>query len=397
VDDDLVVHDGSDARAVLTRALACAAGDPEAVTADLSPRLLAAVAAGRDLPRVATIRVVPRPFTDTSLARLSAPLVERLVGARFTVTGGHDLRGNELRPIDTGGLAGVCEALATTGIRTVGVVGAGSQARPDHERAVADAVQAAVPGARISIASEYGGQGLAAREATVVLDLALAPLVQGLVDQCEEVLERTGSSAQLRLARGDGGCSPPSRIRPMPVLAVGATAALQLTGAAWLAGRPDCRVLLPPRRPGGRMRAGEVRDGLAVVGPTELPELGAGLVVPTALLTHQPAVDLPPHRSSDQPVVHPRRCVETLACVGAAVSCPAAWSDDVAFIESAAQFDAVRKEAVARTTAFVMSNGAAPGSARLAHFSAVALPYSPPGTVRIRVRVVGEPDRRSST
>jgi hypothetical protein len=83
----------------------------------------------------------------------------------------------------------------------------------------------------------------------------------------------------------------------------------------------------------------------------------------------------------------------TLACVGAAVSRPAAWLDEVAFIESAGELDRLRREAVDRATAIVMANGAAPGSAYLADVSTLALPYSPSGTVRIRVRVTGDPDR----
>jgi hypothetical protein len=39
-----------------------------------------------------------------------------------------------------------------------------------------------------------------------------------------------------------------------------------------------------------------------------------------------------------------------------------------------------------------MANGAAPGSTRVAEVSTVAVPYSPSGTIRIRVRVAGSPD-----
>ena len=52
----------------------------------------------------------------------------------------------------------------------------------------------------------------------------------------------------------------------------------------------------------------------------------------------------------------------------------------------------VRRDAEERATAIVMANGAAPGTACLAEVSTVAVPYSPSGTVRIRVRVAGAPD-----
>ncbi len=386
---------GTDLEGTIAAAVAESArttsGTPEAVTVDISPILLDAVRREHDLPPVAVVRIVPRAATDPALARSPADVVERCIARRFTVAGGHDLLGNELCPLDREQLAAVCAELAAGPVREVAVVAAGSQARPAHERDVADAIQAAVPGARISVASDYGGQGLAAREATVVLDCALGVLTERLLDRCERTLARLPGRIHLRVARGDGGYSTPSRIRAMPVVAFGATEALELCGAAYLHGLADCRVLLP--RDGVQV-AGEVRHGLALVRPTEPAGIGTELVVPTAVLTPEPAVtvDGVPGRVADVPVVHAPREPRLLACVGAAVSQPTSWLDEVAFIESAAELESVRRDAEERATAIVMANGAAPGTAYLAEVSTVAVPYSPSGTVRIRVRVAGAPD-----
>ena len=70
-----------------------------------------------------------------------------------------------------------------------------------------------------------------------------------------------------------------------------------------------------------------------------------------------------------------------MACVGAAVSQPTAWLDEVAFIESAAQLDRVRREAQERATAIVMANGAAPGTVSVTEVSVVAVRLQP-GLVR---------------
>jgi hypothetical protein len=344
-----------------------------------------------DLPRVAVVRIVPRAATDPALGRSPAELVERRIARRFTVAGGHDLLGNELCPLDREQLGAVCAELAAGTIRHVAIVAAGSQARPAHERDVADAIQAALPGVRISVASDYGGHGLVAREATVVLDCALGVLTEQLLDRCERTLARLPSRMHLRVARGDGGYSTPSRIRAMPVVAFGATEALELCGAAYLEDLEDCRVLLPR---GGAQVAGEVRHGLALVRPAEPAGIGTELVVPTAVLAPEPDATLDgiPGRVADVPVVRARREPHLLACIGAAISRPISWLDEVAFIESAAALDTVRRDAEERATAIVMANGAAPGSAYLAEVSTVAVPYSPSGTVRIRVRVAGAPD-----
>ncbi|GAA0462799.1 hypothetical protein Ade02nite_29400 [Paractinoplanes deccanensis] len=358
----------------------------DAVTVDIAPVLLdALLRPDSEIPPVAVVRVVPRAATDPVLAQSPAAAVERRVAGRWTVGGGHDLLGNELRPLDRPGLARIAAELAATGIRHVAVVAAGSQARPAHEREVADAIQAAVPGARISVASDYGGQGLTAREATVVLDCALTPLAERLLDRCERTLARLPGDVRLRVARGDGGYSTPSRIRVTPVMAFGATDALELCGAAHLAGLDDCRVLLDRD---GSPAAGEVRHRLAVVRLAEQPQLGTELVVPTAALTPEP----PGSRGGDVPVIRAPHDQRLLACVGAAIARPASWLDEVAFIESADELERVRRDAEERATAMVMANGAAPGTTHIAEISTVAVPYSPSGTVRIRVRVAGAPD-----
>ncbi|MBM2615649.1 hypothetical protein JIG36_08800 [Actinoplanes sp. LDG1-06] len=377
------------ARADLEGVIAAAAGvalrapgGAGAVTVDLAPLLNdTLVRPEAEVPPVAVVRIVPRAATDPALGRSPAELVERRIARRWTVAGGHDLLGNELCPLDRAGLAALCEELGETGIRHVAVVAAGSQARPAHEREVADAILAAVPGARISVASDYGGQGLVAREATVVLDCALTALTERLLDRCERTLARLPGNLELRVARGDGGYSTPSRIRVTPVVAFGATEALELCGAAHLAGLDDCRVLLPR---GGKLLAGEVRHGLAVVRPDEPAGIGTELVVPMAVLSPEPE-DSSGHLRPAQPP-------HILACVGATISQPAAWLDEVAFIESADQLDHVRRDAEERATAMVMANGAAPGTTHVAEISTVALPYSPSGTVRVRVRVAGLPD-----
>jgi hypothetical protein len=362
-----------------------------AVTVDISALLLDAVIRGRPAqPQVAVVRIVPRPASDPELARSPARLVERLISHRWTVAGGHDLLGNELRPLDEAALAAVCAELVRTDMRYLAVVGAGSQARPQHERAVADAVQAAVPGARISAASDFGGQGLIAREATVVLDCSLGELTDALLSRWEAALERHAPGVPLRVARGDGGFSTPSRVRAMPSVALGATDAAELCGAAYMAAHEDCRVLL--RRPDGQV-AGDVRRGLPVVRSAQLVELGTALVVPTAVLAPESGgADGGVMRVTDVPIVVVDGEPHERICVGAATSQPTGWLDEIAFIGSAAHLHGARREAEERAAAMVMANGAAPGTSYLIESSIVAVPYSPSGTVRIRVRVAGASD-----
>lgn len=370
--------DGADPAALLPRAVAACGGEPRRVVIDISRLLLSRVLHEHtSLSPVAVIRIVPRAATDPALGRHQDDVVERLVTRRYLVPGGHDLFGHELRPLDREALREVCTSLEHD---QVAVVSTGSPMQPRHEREVADALLSARPDARISAAHEFGGLGMGAREATVVLNSALSAAAADVVDRCEEAARGT----PFHVARGDGGWVSASRLRTLPVLGLGATDALALAGAATLAGVLDCRVLLD-RRP--HPMVGEVRNGLPAVRPQPLPDLGTALVVPTAELTHGN-----PRTPDSVPLVKADREPDELTCVGAAVSRPAAWLDEIAFVSSTAQLAQVREDAQFRATAIATTNGATPGSVVTVESSAVAIAYGPSGTVRIRVRVVGAPE-----
>jgi hypothetical protein len=372
--------DGADPAVLLPRAVAACGGEPSGVVIDICRLLLSRVLHEHtSLSPVAVIRIVPRAASDPALGRHPDDVVERLVTRRYTVPGGYDLFGNELRPLDREAVRGVRTSLEHD---QVAVVATGSPAQPRHEREVADALLSARPEARISAAHEFGGLGMGAREATVVLNSALSAAAADLVDSCE----RAARGTPFHVARGDGGWVSASRLRMLPVLGLGAADALQLTGAATLAGAEDCRVLLD-RRP--HPVVGDVRHGLAAVRPQTLPDLGTALVVPTAELTQAN-----PRTPDALPVVKADRDPDELTCVGAAVSRPTAWLDEIAFVSTTTQLEQVRQDALARATAIATTNGAVPGSVVAVESSAVAIAYGPSGTIRIRVRVVGAPEPR---
>jgi hypothetical protein len=382
---------GPDPTALLARAAASCPGRPLSVVVDVSRLLLTHIlhrTAG--LSPVAMIRIVPRPASEPALARHPADVIERLITRRHTIPGGHDLFGQELRPIDPAAVRSVCAEIARDGVSCVSIVASGSSAQPRQERVVADAVQAVLPDAHISLAAEFGSQGLLAREATVVLNAALYAVTEEILAGCGRAMHRALPGVPWHVGRGDGGWASPSRIGRLPVIGVGAADALQLLGAARLAGSDDCRVLLD--RPSGPV-VGDVRHGLVVVRPQETTGLGTVLVVPTATLTPSPTpAPAPAWRTSDVALVRADLTCDELTCVGAAVSRPTAWLDEIAFIESTSELDRVRQDAAARATAIATANGAAPGSADIVEVSTVALPYSPSGTVRVRVRVAGKLD-----
>ncbi len=375
---------------------------PRSIAVDVSRVLEDLVTADpRRLTPVALVRVVPRAPSDPALARHPSVVIERLVDHRAVVPGGHDLLGRELCPLDRAALAEASAGLAAVRPASVAVIGAGSQRQPRHEREVADALQAALPDARIAVANEFGGHGLAARETTVVLDAALVTAVDGVLAELEEVLAARGVDVPLRVARGDGGWVSAEKARDHPVLVVGAWEGLQVLGAAHLAGVASGRVLLPAAR---GHRVGGVLNHLVVVRAHALGGTATELLVPTAALgetgADPPGVSpVHPHAERDaggllaaEDVVVADRPPDELACTGVAVTRPMSWLDEIVLIESADQLEEIRRDAVARATALVMANGAEPGEPPVVEVSTVALPYSRSGMVRLRVRVAGHGD-----
>lgn len=368
---------GPDPVALLARVAAAGPEPPAGVVIDISRLLMDRVLRrSTELAPVTMIRIVPRKASDPELGRHPDQVIERLVARRYTIGGGHDVFGREVRALDRDGLRAVCQEIEREPARDIAVVGAGSPAQPRHEREVADALQAALPDARISLSYEFGGHGLLAREATMVLNSALATAAGEILDACER------AGLPFHVARGDGGWVTAARLRALPVVGLGATDALQLLGAAWLAGVQDCRVLLD-RAPSPVV--GDVHNGLVRVRPQAPPELDTPLVLPTAVLAR---ADF----AAADTVVRAKHGVDELACVGAAVSRPTAWLDEIAFIESTAELEGIRRDAQARATAIATANGAAPGTADIVEMTTVAIPYSPSGTVRVWVRAAGRPD-----
>ncbi|QKW53450.1 hydantoinase/oxoprolinase N-terminal domain-containing protein [Streptomyces buecherae] len=449
-------------RAVLTRVLAEVCGAHAAavrhVTFDVGPALLAAVrepadgpghgageGAARTVPVVA-VRIAPRPARHPALARHPSAPIADLVARSVTLPGGHDLLGRELAALDEARVGELARELAATGVRAVAVAGCGSLAAPAHERTVGERLLAAVPGLRISLSHEFGGQDLAGREASAVLNAALADVAEEVLGACEAAAGRVAPRAQHGVARGDGGRTPLARARTLPVVAVGAAEAAALLGAARLAGRERCRVLLPG--PEGAL-LGEVRNGVPLVRPGRVPGWGVRLSVPMAILSAKgtaldgvgggadsadAGAEAGDGDGGEPPLVvvaagdgHPARPTPAagpaaasgpvsdagaepgaghrvagrdgrvslsppadLALIGTALCPPMAWVDEVVQVKDARELAAVRRDAEQRTIAMVTAQGAAPGSARLVETTVVALPFSPAGTMRVHLRAVGE-------
>lgn len=378
-----------------------AATDPSGITLNLGGFLSSLLSGGTIDEGVAVVRIAPRAAVDSRLERHPRDRVERLVHRRFTVPGGHDLFGRELRQLDLGRAREVADEIADLDVRAVAVVGSGSTADPSHERQVADILQSRSGCEQTSLASSVGGQGFLARESTVVHDAALSGPLQALLGVWVDAVAQRFPDCPLRIARCDGGWSAVPWILDHPVIALASDVAMHLLGAAAEAGERSCRVHIETAA--GAM-LGEVRANLVTVGihawAALADPMGWDLVVPQPELTpvfapSSSATNDPEHGvDATLPLIRSSSDLGALIGLGSAVSRPTAWLDEVAQILTVAELIALQENARARLIALATTSGAAPGTATVIDMSTIAVPYSPAGTVRITARATGSPELR---
>jgi len=225
------------------------------------------------------------------------PLIPRPL--RLEVAERVDAWGDILQSPDPASVTAVIEAIRAANVEAVAVVLLHAYRNPANERAVADAIRAALPGLAISISSDIAPiAGEYERASTTAADAFTKPLVRDYVGELEHALADSGIPAALylMLSSGEIASAPTAMARPIRLLesgpAAGAIAAayfgrlaghadvlsLDMGGTTAKAcvvegGRPELAQLLEVARVRRFMKG----SGLPVVTPVvDLIEIGAG-------------------------------------------------------------------------------------------------------------------------
>ncbi|MFF3494619.1 hypothetical protein ACFYWS_25065 [Streptomyces sp. NPDC002795] len=361
------------------------------VTLEVSDLLVDAVCrtgAGSAGAPVSVLRVLPRTSRHTASADHPSAMMRSFVAHRAAVSGGHDLFGTALAPLDVSGAVAAALEAHRSGLRAMAVVATGAVGAPGHESAVARAVLDAVPELRLSLSHEVGGVGLLLRESAAVLNAVMLSAAGDLVDRCRRAVRRLGD-VSCWFATADGGRISAERLRALPVLGLDAAAAMNLLGAAALHGRGTGTVVVDDGR---SCTIGELRDGLPHVAADLHSALGVRLAAP------RPVVDVvgteefradPARWLRGAPHEVPVIATEgrpDLGALGAALCEPTAWVDLVVQAESADELCRQRRAVEERALRMVVTSEAPPGSERIVESGATALAYMRAGTYRVRAR-----------
>jgi N-methylhydantoinase A len=177
-----------------------------------------------------------RPDMYNLVSRKPPPFVPRR--HRFEVRERVDRHGAVLAPLELADLEPVIEACRRDGIEAVAVCLLHSYAHPAHERAVRDALVAALPEVPVTISSEITREWREyERSSTAVLNAYVQPTVERYLAALEERLGRNGLEGPVRIVQSNGGTSSLRTARMTPIRLVESGPAAGVIGAARLGER----------------------------------------------------------------------------------------------------------------------------------------------------------------
>jgi N-methylhydantoinase A len=230
---------------------------------------------GLELPRVAL--VTTHGFADVieigrqNRSEIYDLFVERprpLVAPedRLTVRERLDYSGDVLEPLDEESVAGACAQLQGRGVAAVAICLLHSYVNDAHERRLAEALAAALPGVRITRSSEVDPQYREyERCSTTVVNAVLAPIVERYLERLVDGLRARRVEAPIYVMRSDGGMAQARHVLSRPAALVESGPASGAVAAAALGRRIGAHRLLSFDMGGTTAKAGTVIGGVAQV------------------------------------------------------------------------------------------------------------------------------------
>jgi len=222
-------------------------------------------------------------------------LVERRL--RLEVTEKVRSDGSIATPLDFESVDAAIAVLRAEAVQSLAICLLHSYANPEHERAVAARVHAALPDVAISISSdilpeikEYP------RTSTTVINAYVQPVVRAYITSLDARLRATGIHGGLRLMQSNGGLASAEFAAMAPAHIIESGPAAGVVGGAALARHLGEARLITFDMGGTTAKAGLVEDGEVL--RSEAIEVGGGVMVGSRLLVgggyllKLPAIDL---------------------------------------------------------------------------------------------------------
>ncbi len=208
-------------------------------------------------------------------------LVERRL--RLEVTEKMRPDGSVAVPLDMDSVAAAIDMIRREEVRGLAICLLHSYANPAHERAIADAVRAALPDVAISVSSEILPEIKEyPRTSTTVINAYVQPVVRAYITALDARLRALGIEAPLQLMQSNGGLASAAFAAASPAHIIESGPAAGVVGGAALARRLDEPRVITFDMGGTTAKAGLVEGGEVL--RSEAIEVGGGVMVGSRLL-----------------------------------------------------------------------------------------------------------------
>ena len=157
----------------------------------------------------------------------------------YMVNGGYEFDGSEISPLDEQQVRAAADDMASKGIDSVAISSVFSPVNPDMERRAAEIVRSAMPGVRVTLASDIGRLSLIERENAAVMNASLADLAAKVVGSFRASLKDLRIDAPFFISQNDGTLMSADFVELYPVLTFASGPTNSMRGAALLSGIED--------------------------------------------------------------------------------------------------------------------------------------------------------------
>lgn len=237
---------GTGIREALLGVLTSAGQPAEAISAVMigTTHFTNAVVEARRLTPTAVIRLA-RPATVGLPPMIDWP--DRLKAAvgdhAYICSGGHEVDGRVIAPLDPGELNRVCEHIARSGVKAIAISSVFSPVNAEMELEAASLVQSALPDVPVSLSHRIGRIGLLERESATILNAALLELAGHTAAGFRAAVEDLAIRAPVFLSQNDGTLMDIETAARLPVATFASGPTNSMRGAALLSGEQDCLVV----------------------------------------------------------------------------------------------------------------------------------------------------------
>ncbi|SDG99366.1 N-methylhydantoinase A/oxoprolinase/acetone carboxylase, beta subunit [Sinosporangium album] len=195
-----------------------------------------AIAQGRELGRVAAVRLATPPQSLLPMIDWPDRLRRVVDGGVYVCAGGAQFDGSPLNELDEAGLRGTARQIAASGVRHVALSSIFSTVNPEPEIRAEEILREELPEASITRSTLIGRAGLLERESATILNAALLDLAGRVIDGLEDVVAGAGISAPVLLSQNDGTVMTLDRARRFPIFTIASGPTNSMRGAALLTG-----------------------------------------------------------------------------------------------------------------------------------------------------------------